>query len=132
PNKGDPFLEYIWTNRIPVNQENKETRLQIEEFKYGSNDELHDKLTDFSLKIHWYIRDNEDNVIKKDEETDKMEKEGIKKSENMQKREKIIKRKDIIEKFHAVKHACKALEHLNKRYKSKYVTNNYTKAYEVG
>src|SRR6266498_4028022 len=45
PNKGEPFLEYIWTNRIPVNQEREKTRLQIEKFEYETNDELHDKLT---------------------------------------------------------------------------------------
>jgi len=45
--------------------------------------------------------------------------------------EKVIKRKDIIEKFHAIRHACKALEHLNKRYKSKYLANNYIRVHEV-
>ncbi|RGB26520.1 hypothetical protein C1646_720950 [Rhizophagus diaphanus] len=38
PNKGGPFLEYIWANGIPINQERKTTRLRIEEFKYKPND----------------------------------------------------------------------------------------------
>ncbi len=142
PNKGEPFLEYIWTNRIPVNQEREKTRLQIEKFEYETNDELHDKLTDFSLKVYWYeriINNNKENVKKEehkiieedDKEIDKMKEEKIKKSGNMRRWEKTIKRKDIIEKFHAVRHACKALEHLNKRYKSKYLVDNYIRVHEV-
>uniref|UniRef100_U9SSU6 Uncharacterized protein n=1 Tax=Rhizophagus irregularis (strain DAOM 181602 / DAOM 197198 / MUCL 43194) TaxID=747089 RepID=U9SSU6_RHIID len=40
PNKGEAFLEYIWSNRIPVKLEGEKTRLIIEEFeyKYGTND----------------------------------------------------------------------------------------------
>ncbi|POG75676.1 hypothetical protein GLOIN_2v1475226 [Rhizophagus irregularis DAOM 181602=DAOM 197198] len=102
PNKGEPFLEYIWTNRIPVNQESEKTRLQIEEFTY-------DDLDNFCLKVYWHIKEN-NGVLKK--------------------KEKIIKQKDINEKFHAVRHACKALEHLNKRYKSKRLANNYTRVHK--
>ncbi|EXX77341.1 hypothetical protein RirG_024650 [Rhizophagus irregularis DAOM 197198w] len=40
-------------------------------------------------------------------------------------REKVIQRKDIIKKSHAVRHACKALEHLKKLHKSKNITDNY-------
>src|SRR5581483_7791977 len=93
PNKGEPFLEYIWTNRIPVNQECKDTRLQVEKFEYGTNDKLHDKLTDFYLKVYWNIGGNE-------------------------RREKVIEPKNIITKSHAVRYACRALEHLNKRSKA--------------
>ena len=35
PNKGRPFLEYIWTNGIPVNREREETKLRIEKFQHG-------------------------------------------------------------------------------------------------
>jgi len=90
PNKGEPFLEYIWTNRIPVNQEREKTRLHIEDFKYETN-ELNDKLPD--LKVYWHVRDDEEDqknekIVKKveydtekeDEEIDKMEKRGKKKS----------------------------------------------------
>ncbi|GES94214.1 hypothetical protein GLOIN_2v1475229 [Rhizophagus clarus] len=161
PNKGEPFLEYIWTNRILVDQEREDTRLQVDEFRYGSNDELHDKLCDFSLKVHWKsaIEDNIENLEKNDheiisegdeeidensikvddqwkedvnmekrEEGDKIDKR--KTTNKFIKREKVIKRKDIIEKFHAIRHACKALEHLNKRYKSKYLANNYIRVHE--
>jgi hypothetical protein len=164
PNKGEPFLEYIWTNRISVNQEREETRLRIGEFKYGSNDELHDKLSDFYLKVYWYIRDNskytrkaanvkmtdgeitEDNneilrieeefkKINENDEINEKEKEKMKQEliqdKNLKIREKVIKREDIIEKFRAVRHACKALEHLNKRYRSKYLVNNYIRVHEV-
>jgi hypothetical protein len=108
PNKGEPFLEYIWTNRIPVNQESEKTRLQIETFSY-------DESNHFYLKVYWHMKDNE----------------GVKSNENMKRREKVIKLKDISEKFHAVRHACKALEHLNKRYKSKRLANNYTRVHKV-
>ncbi|GES84536.1 hypothetical protein GLOIN_2v1769895 [Rhizophagus clarus] len=166
PNKGEPFLEYIWTNRIPVKQERNETRLQIEEFKYGLNDS-HEKLSDFYLKVYWYERKN-DNTKKKgysekkkedyemmknedNEEIDKIEqelkeinknkkmnkdekehrkREIIGKSVKIKRCEKVIKLKDVIEKFHAVRHACKALEHLNKRYKSKRLANNYIRIHK--
>jgi hypothetical protein len=125
PNKGDPFLEYIWTNRISVNQEREETRLQIENFEYGQKDKLHDKLTDFTLVVYWYVRVNEDeksvkNIIQEDDE-------GKKKSGNI--RRYVIKRKDVIEKFHTVRYACEALEHLSKRYKN--IADNYIKAHKV-
>ncbi|PKY63603.1 hypothetical protein RhiirA4_493198, partial [Rhizophagus irregularis] len=132
----EPFLEYIWTNRIPVNQERKETRLRIENFEYGTNNDLHGKLTDFSLKVYWYIRvgkDNEENIEKENEIIKEMEgKEKMKENKNMRKWEKTIKRKFIIKKSHAVRHACKALEHLNKRYKNKNLANNYIVTHEVG
>ncbi|RGB41646.1 hypothetical protein C1646_751942 [Rhizophagus diaphanus] len=138
PNKGEPFLEYIWTNRIPVNQEREKTRLRIENFEYGTND---DKLIDFSLKVYWYIRVdkvNEENVKKEendiikedDEKIDDMEKKKTKKSGNMRKWEKKIKRKFITKKSHTVRHACKALEHLNKRYKHRNLANNYIVTHE--
>ncbi|PKK73779.1 hypothetical protein RhiirC2_709382 [Rhizophagus irregularis] len=158
PNKGKPFLEYIWTNHIPVNQEREKTKLRIEDFKYESNDGLHEKLEDFHLKVYWYERksnkeklknkdraknkepakNKEDEIIKEeDKEIDDIEKQleinekkDIDEAEKEKKKqeiidgsvkvkrwEKVIKRKDIIEKFHAVRHACKALEHLNKRHK---------------
>ncbi|PKY38934.1 hypothetical protein RhiirA4_439703 [Rhizophagus irregularis] len=153
PNKGEPFLEYIWTNRIPVNQESEETRLQIENFEYGTNDESHDKLIDFSLTVYWYIRvDKEENVkkgendiikednekinemekIEKMEKTDEMEEKKMKESGNMQKWKKTIKRKFITKKSYAVRHACKALEHLNKLYKNKNLASNYIVTHEVG
>ena len=126
PNKGEPFLEYIWTNRIPVNQEREKTRLRIEIFNCGLKDKSHDKLNDFYLEVYWF----EENVKK--EGKDKIEKGEINSSENMIRWTKVIKRKDIIKKFHAVRHACKALEHLNKRYKSKYLANNYIRVHKVG
>ncbi|POG75664.1 hypothetical protein GLOIN_2v1769895 [Rhizophagus irregularis DAOM 181602=DAOM 197198] len=159
PNKGKPFLEYIWTNHIPVNQEREKTKLRIEYFKYEPNVGLHEKLDDFYLKVYWYERkDNKKNskkeeheIIKEeDEEIDKIEKqlkennekEDIDEAEKEKKKqeiidgsikvkrwEKVIKRKDIIEKFHAVRHACKALEHLNKRHKGKRLANNYIRVH---
>ncbi|CAG8721935.1 2494_t:CDS:10, partial [Rhizophagus irregularis] len=157
PNKGEPFLEYIWTNRIPVNQESEETRLQISKFECEPNDSLHDKLRDFYLKVYWYevIEDNVENLKETEHETSKEDNEEIEirrkrrkssvkvewleqnismeeggKIDKMIKHEKVIKRKDIIEKFHAIRHACKALEHLNKRYKSKFLANNYIRVHE--
>src|SRR5581483_5166914 len=71
PNNGEPFLEYIWTNRIPIEQEGEKTRLRIEYFEHGLNDGLHDKLPDFSLKVYWHVwvdGSNKKNVIEEDEE----------------------------------------------------------------
>ncbi|GBC09477.1 hypothetical protein RclHR1_00890013 [Rhizophagus clarus] len=166
PNKGEPFLEYIWTNRIPVNQERDKTRLRIEKFECGPSDGSHDKLNDFHLKVYWYERkDNEENIRKKgyakkkeqdiineedneideieqkiieineDKEMDEIKKERrrqeiINDSVKIKRREKLIKRKDITEKFHAIRHACKALEHLNKRYKSKFLADNYNRVHK--
>ncbi|PKK71654.1 hypothetical protein RhiirC2_827542 [Rhizophagus irregularis] len=54
--------------------------------------------------------------------------EGIK----VKRKEKVIKLKYIIEKFHMVTHACKALVHLNKRFKSSnHLANNYIRIHEV-
>jgi hypothetical protein len=167
PNKGEPFLEYIWTNRIPVNQERDKTRLRIEKFECGLGDELVDKLSDFCLKVYWYERkDNEENTkrnahakreeydlmkeedaeideieqkiieINEDKEIDEIEKKKRKQkiidsSAKVKRWEKVIMRKDITEKFHAIRHACKALEHLNKRYKSKYLADNYNRVHKV-
>ncbi|CAB4482670.1 unnamed protein product [Rhizophagus irregularis] len=59
PNEGKPFLEYIWINGIPVNQEREKTRIRIEEFKYSSK--LNDfKLNDFCLKVYWYEKVSKD------------------------------------------------------------------------
>ncbi|PKY61408.1 hypothetical protein RhiirA4_431794 [Rhizophagus irregularis] len=102
-------------------------------------------LEDFSLKVYWYIRvdkDNEESVKKKkgendiiredDEKIDEMEKKKMKENGNIRKWEKKIKRKFIIKKSHTVRHACKALEHLNKRYKHRNLANNYIVTHEVG
>ncbi|CAB5205685.1 unnamed protein product [Rhizophagus irregularis] len=48
----------------------------------------------------------------------------------MERKVKVINRKDIIEKYHIVRHACKALEHLNKRYKSKHLADNYVRVHK--
>ncbi|PKY16218.1 hypothetical protein RhiirB3_480607 [Rhizophagus irregularis] len=133
PNKGEPFLEYIWTNGIPVNQERKKTRLRIETFKYGSNDDK-SKLTDFYLKVYWYERASkkvdekelekiivEDNKII-DKLENKVDKKVITETENnneegVGRREKVIRCQDVIDKISAIRCACKALEYINKRTK---------------
>ncbi|POG75695.1 hypothetical protein GLOIN_2v1475241 [Rhizophagus irregularis DAOM 181602=DAOM 197198] len=138
PNKGEPFLEYIWTNRIPINQEREKTRLRVEAFNYESNEGS--QIIDFYLKVYWYERnDNKafkknehEIVIDEDKEIDEIEfkKKKINDSVKVKRKEKVIKRQDIIEKFHAVRHACKTLEHLNKRYKCKYLADNYGKIHK--
>ncbi|CAB4387635.1 unnamed protein product [Rhizophagus irregularis] len=45
PNEGEPFLEFIWANGIPVDQEKHENRLQIENIIFG--------LDYFYLKVNW-------------------------------------------------------------------------------
>ncbi|PKC70466.1 hypothetical protein RhiirA1_501318 [Rhizophagus irregularis] len=157
PNNGEPFLEYIWSNRIPVNQERERTKLRIENFKCEMNDGPHDELN-FRLKIFWFERndsskpeeytkmteheimkeeDDEINRIEKElkklerikdlvneEEKEKRKQEIINDCVKVKIREKVIQRKDI-KKSHAVRHACKALEHLKKLHKSKNITDNY-------
>ncbi|CAB4493390.1 unnamed protein product [Rhizophagus irregularis] len=117
PNNGNPFLEYIWSNRIPINQERDKTKLRIEYFKCGSNDRSHEKLNDFHLKI--------------DENKDINEKRKQKFKMVMKRCDKVIKRENISEKFRAIRHVYKALEHLNKRYKNKSLIDNYIKSYKV-
>jgi hypothetical protein len=150
PNNGEPFLEYIWANRIPVSQEREKTKLRIEKFEC---DESHDKLKDFRLKVYWYERRyNKENTKTDDDAIDKeideieenikkinknevtfetQKQEIINNSKKVIRKEQIVKRRDIIEKFHAVRHACKALGHLNKRYKSNRLANNYIKIRKV-
>ena len=92
--------------------------------------------------MYWYeriinrkdVKKQKHDIIKEedDDEMDKMEEDRIKKDKNMKRWEKTIKRKFINEKFLAVRHACKALEHLNKRYKNTCLGDNYIKAHEVG
>ncbi|RIA86148.1 hypothetical protein C1645_856694 [Glomus cerebriforme] len=115
PNKGEPFLEYIWTNGIPIDQEREETRLRIEEFKYERNNDGLNKLNNFSLKVYWY-ESNENDKVKKnvneekkkkemedeDEEIDKMEEDEnkeAKKNKNVERKAKLIQRKDIDDKY---------------------------------
>jgi hypothetical protein len=123
PNKGEPFLEYIWTNGIPIDQERKATRLRISEFKYGLSNNV---LNDFKLKVHWYERvqdENEEELLMEDIEIENGE--AGKKMKKMGRKEKTILRQDINDKVNAVRHACKALEHLNKR--TKYLVNYVSK-----
>ncbi|RGB40167.1 hypothetical protein C1646_753647 [Rhizophagus diaphanus] len=158
PNKGEAFLDYIWSNRIPVKQEENQTRLRIEKFVYRSNDGSNSKIEDFYLKVYWYERKDdkentneegdakkkkheitkeeakeideiEENLKEIDDDSDisEMKKEKRKQniiSEKVKRQEKVIQGKDI-EKFHTVRHACKAFEHIRKRYKSKSDADNY-------
>ncbi|GBB88710.1 hypothetical protein RclHR1_15290001 [Rhizophagus clarus] len=87
PNKAAPFLEYIWTNGVPLDQESDATSLHIKKIEYG------DKY--LNLEVYWHER----NV----------------------KKERTIQWDDIVEKVIAVRSACKALEHLNKR--KRYLSN---------
>ena len=149
-NKGEPFLEYIWTNGIPVNQERNETRLRIEEFKYikdsTSNDESNGIfLKDFYLKVYWYERipnknggesenvkteNNEEEIrAKENEEIRRLVSGNLKCGNLVKKKEQIIRRKDVFIQASAVRDACKALDHL--RYMYKYLASNYTKLHEV-
>ncbi|PKY51632.1 hypothetical protein RhiirA4_546667 [Rhizophagus irregularis] len=132
PNKGGPFLEYIWANGIPINQEGKATRLRIGMFKYKPNDGSDHILDDFYLKVYWYERASDvNNKGKTEEEIREIEDDEIEEMENngiMEKKEKIIQKKDIIEKVSAVRRACRALEHLNKR--KRFLVTNYIKIHQ--
>jgi hypothetical protein len=127
PNKGGPFLEYIWANGIPINQEGKATRLRIKEFKYKVSSHI---LNDFYLEVYWYEKGPEKGKTEEeigrmeDDKIEEMEKKGI-----MKMNKKIIQRKDIIEKVSAVRRACRALEHLNKR--RRFLVTNYIKIHQV-
>ncbi len=117
PNKGKPFLEFIWTNGIPVKQENKENKLRIKEIKFG-----HEY---FHLEIYWYEVEPK-KEMNKHEMIDKME--NMKDIDGMIKKERTIEWGDINENVNGVRYACKALEHLNKR--AKFLTN-YSKTQKV-
>ncbi|PKY33126.1 hypothetical protein RhiirB3_451804 [Rhizophagus irregularis] len=78
PNKGEAFLEYIWSNRIPVKQEGEITRLRIEKFEYGPNYGSKSEINDFYLKVYWFER----NDSSKPEEHTKMTEHEIIKKEN--------------------------------------------------
>ncbi|CAB4474050.1 unnamed protein product [Rhizophagus irregularis] len=125
PNKGEAFLEHIWSNHIPVKQEQTQTRLRIEKFVYRPNDGSNSKIKDF------YLKEEIDEIERKLKEIDnsnisEMEKEKRKQniSEKLKRREKVVQGKDI-KKFQTVRHACKALVHIRKRYKSKSDAGNY-------
>jgi hypothetical protein len=130
PNKGEPFLEYIWATGIPINQESEETRLRIEKFEHGRSNNI---LNDFYLKVYWYKLDLHESV-KEDEKVEMEEDENFNEVEQnkrimMVRREKVISRKDIVDKINAIRHACKALDHLNKR--KKFLLSNYSKMQKV-
>jgi hypothetical protein len=141
PNKGGPFLEYIWANGIPINQERTATRLRIGEFKYKPTDGT-SILDDFYLKVYWYERTSDENNKEKTAEEIKMEDEKIEEMEEKRKegkemendgimevKEKVIQQKDIIEQVSAVRRACRALEHLNKR--RRFLVTNFVKIHQV-
>ncbi|EXX61209.1 hypothetical protein RirG_173230 [Rhizophagus irregularis DAOM 197198w] len=123
PNKGGPFLEYIWANGIPINQERETTRLRIP--NDGSSHIL-DISDDFYLKVYWYERvSNVDNKGKTEEEIIDMEDKEIEKMERnreageemakngiMEMKEKIIQKKDIIEKANAYKEMIMYIQHI--------------------
>ncbi|CAI2181778.1 17756_t:CDS:10 [Funneliformis geosporum] len=100
PNKGVPFLEYIWTNGIPVDQEyfdkdNKKV-LKIEKIKVGKKR--------FYMEVSWYETEDGKEIFKK----------------------KTIQWQGNDEQINAIRYACKALEHLNKRVRC---LTNYCKKY---
>ncbi|CAI2180204.1 9220_t:CDS:10 [Funneliformis geosporum] len=123
PNEGRPFLEFIWTNGIPDNQENEEHKLRITNVRFG--------LKYFRLEVYWYEKDtNKLNEGESNYDENSMNKEKItekkmtQKMENMDKidgmilRKKIIKWSDINESMNGIRYACEALEFLNVRTKS--------------
>ncbi|PKC69984.1 hypothetical protein RhiirA1_455334 [Rhizophagus irregularis] len=116
PNKGEPFLEFIWTNHIPVYQEKKATKLQIKKFEMyecESNNKSNIKIKDFYLEVCWYKRNKEcSNTIKTEQNINHI----IEEEDN---------EIDKIENKKYKKHACKALEHFNKRYINKDFVDNY-------
>lgn len=76
PNKGEPFLEYIWSNHISVDQGSEEPKLRVEKFEYGPSDGSHDKLTDFYLKIYWYEKKIKREKVTSKRKVNHEEKEG--------------------------------------------------------
>ena len=63
PNKGKPFLEYIWTNGVSADKENDKPL--IENFENKRSNDVNDKLGDFCLKIRW-CEDGEATIRKQD------------------------------------------------------------------
>ncbi|CAI2180750.1 8773_t:CDS:10 [Funneliformis geosporum] len=120
PNERRPFLEFIWTNGIPYNQENEEHKLHIESVQFGLNN--------FRLEVYWYENKwNEGESIYEESSMNKeklTEKKMTQKMENMEKidgmiiKKKIIEWSDINERLNGIRYACEALEFLNVRAKS--------------
>ncbi|PKB96218.1 hypothetical protein RhiirA5_404490 [Rhizophagus irregularis] len=80
PNKGNPFLEYIWTNGVPLDQEYDtqfDTRLHIKKIDYGCKY--------FNLEVYW-------------------EEKGLTKPKS-----RTIQWNDIVEKVNAVRSAYIAI-----------------------
>ncbi|CAI2174257.1 16774_t:CDS:10, partial [Funneliformis geosporum] len=59
PNDGRPFLEFIWTNGIPSNQENEDHKLRITSVRFGSKY--------FRLEVYWYEVDKNNHVTSKND-----------------------------------------------------------------
>jgi hypothetical protein len=94
PNKGKPFLEYIWANGVPLDQEYDakiNTSLHIRKIDFGCKY--------FNLEVYWEEKEKEKTKTKN----------------------RTLQWNDIVEKVNAVRSACKALEHLNKR--KRYLSN---------
>ncbi|CAG8586203.1 2807_t:CDS:10 [Funneliformis caledonium] len=113
PNEGKPFLEFIWTNGIPENQENEYHKLHISNVRFGSKF--------FRLEVYWYEKEmnnqlNEEYRLSKEIITEKMKNmEDIK---GMKIKKKIIEWNDINENAKGIRYACEALESLNMHAKS--------------
>ncbi|GES73166.1 hypothetical protein GLOIN_2v1769896 [Rhizophagus clarus] len=143
--KDKSFLEYIWTNHIPVNQEREKTELRVDTLEYVLEDGSANKISDFYLRVYWYesknakmgeqdIQEDRDYTKVKeyakeeDKDIDDIENKRINDSLKVKRCEKEIKLKDVIEKFRVIRHACRALEHFNKRYINKDLVDNYARA----
>ena len=93
------------------------------------------------MKVYWYERrpwnekDDENEweiIVKENEEINALVEDKIKDDGRLVKRkEKIIQRKNVFVQTNAVRDACRALDHINKRYKCKYLASNYTRVNEV-
>ncbi|CAI2175870.1 1089_t:CDS:2 [Funneliformis geosporum] len=88
PNKGKPFLEFIWTNGNPYNQENEENKLHITSVRFG--------LKYFRLVVYWYEGSSNEKENKQ-EKTQKMK--NMESIEGMAIKIKIIEWRDINERL---------------------------------
>ncbi|CAI2174484.1 6910_t:CDS:10, partial [Funneliformis geosporum] len=107
PNDGRPFLEFIWTNGIPSNQENEDHKLRITSVRFGSKY--------FRLEVYWYEGSYAIDMTEMEIKQKMKNKEEI---DGMMIKEKIIEWSDINEGVNGIRYACEALEFLNLRVKS--------------
>jgi len=108
-------LKVYWYERKD-DEKNTKMKGHAKKKEYDIIKEEDDEINKIEQKIIEINKNNEIDDIEKGKRKQVII-DNINDSKKIKRYEKVIRRKDVIGKFHTVKHACKALEHLKKRYK---------------